>query len=86
MNTNTVTFIHATDLIPESWNHWFWSDLSDSSNITFGDNDYSLINAERFQDEFDKILDFVDHVNSDEVELIRGKIAGLKMQNVYISL
>lgn len=86
MNTNTVTFIHATDLIPESWNDWFWSDLSDSSNITFGDNDYSLINAERFQDEFDKILDFVDHVNSDEVELIRGKIAGLKMQNVYISL
>jgi hypothetical protein len=86
MNTNTVTFVHATDLIPDSWNHWFWAQLSESSSITFGDNDYSLINAERFKNEFESIIDFEDELDEDEIQLVRKKIAGLNAQDVYISL
>ena len=89
MNTNTITFVHATDLIPDSWNHWFWSELSESSSITFGDNDYSLINVERFQNEFERVLDFadgLDGLSEDEIQSVRKKIAGLDTQNVYISL
>lgn len=86
MNTQTVTFVNATDLIPESWNSWFWASLSESSTITFGDNDFSLISAERFKIELDGVLDFEDEVDKDEVESLHKTLIALQAEDVYVSL
>jgi hypothetical protein len=86
METEIVFFVKATTIIPENWNDWFWSTLSDSSSLTFGDNDYSLVNAERFLQELNDILDNEDDISENDVATVKSKLSELIEEDIYISL
>jgi hypothetical protein len=87
MKTYSVNYVDATDIIPKDWNHWFWAALSESSTVTFGDNDHSLINAERFLFELENILDnYEEFYTEEQVNSIKETIADLIEKDVYINL
>jgi hypothetical protein len=87
MKINTVNYVDATDIIPKDWNHWFWGALSESSTVTFGDNDHSLINAERFLFELENIIDnYEEFYTEEQVNSIEETIADLIEKDVYINL
>jgi len=87
MEIHTVKFIHASDIIPESWGTWFWSLLANSNDITFGDMNHSIITAERFMAEFNSIMECEDDVPDDEIDLVDKKIQSIiDMKDIYISL
>jgi len=87
MKINTVNYVDATDIIPKDWNHWFWASLSESSTVTFGDNDHSLINAERFLFELENIIDnYEEFYTEEQVNSIKETIADLIEKDVYIDL
>ena len=86
--TNIIRFVEATDLIPRNWENWFWDELSNSPNVTFGDNNYSLITADRFANEVKDILASVteDDVFPMEVDSLMAELEELKEGNIYINL
>jgi len=92
MKINTVIYVNSTEIIPKEWNNWFWTALSDSSTITFGDNDYSLVSADRFLCELEIILDDVledfkdEYYTEEQVNSIKETIADLIEKDVYINL
>lgn len=86
LTIQTVRFVEAEDIIPKGWRSWFWAALSESSTVTFGDNDHSLISAERFKDELENVLDYEEEVDPLEVEKINENLLALVNENIYISL
>ena len=86
LKIQAVQFVQVETIIPEEWSEWFWMSLSESSTITFGDNDFSLISAERFLDEVKLVLEFEREVDQKEVQQIREKLLACAQQKVYINL
>jgi hypothetical protein len=86
LKIQSVRFVDASDIIPKDWGSWFWAALSESSTVTFGDNDHSLISAERFRDELENVLDFEEEVDPLVVEKINENLLALVNENIYISL
>jgi hypothetical protein len=85
LTVNTVRFVEATEIIPADWVSWFWAALSESSSVTFGDNEYSLICPERFKEE---ILDVVDEdsVDTNELKKIEEVLTALAQEGILINL
>ena len=50
-------FISATDVVPKSWDSWFWALISENAPFSWGDNDRSLIAACAFADHCQQRLD-----------------------------
>jgi hypothetical protein len=88
LTVNTVRFVEATEIIPADWGSWFWAALSESSSVTFGDNEYSLICPERFKEEMLEILDMVDEdsVDTNELKKIEEVLTALAQEGILINL
>jgi hypothetical protein len=86
MKTYSLNYVHAVDIIPKDWNHWFWGALNESSTTTFGDNDYSIVSAERFLDEVEHVLSFSDEVPEEEVANVKAAIEEYIKKDIYINL
>lgn len=61
-----LEYVYGDEIIPKDWTSWFWGALSESSTVTFGDNDHSMISAERFLSEIQDIFDS-DHELSESI-------------------
>jgi len=47
-DTETVTFVPVTSIVPESWEEWFYDKISANAPFTWGDNNRTLVTASRF--------------------------------------
>lgn len=57
--------VGVTQIIPEDWGSWIWTDLSDGAPFSWGDNNHSLVDAVSFGDHLHSILEYKD---DDELE------------------
>jgi hypothetical protein len=85
LTVNTVRFVDAADIIPADWNSWFWAALSESSSVTFGDNEYSLITPEHFKQEMLDIA-YEDIVDADELKKIEEVLTALDQEGILINI
>ena len=51
----TVELIELSSLLPSGWNTWFYEMLSEGAPFTWGDNNRSLITAERLRNACDDL-------------------------------
>jgi hypothetical protein len=59
----TAKFIELSTIIPQSWKDWFYCDISENAPFSWGDNNRTLIDADRF---LDHCLDVLDYWGDDE--------------------
>ena len=52
-----VSFVEVSDLVPENWRDWFYETISENAPFSWGDNNRTLITAERFLDHAERVLD-----------------------------
>jgi hypothetical protein len=85
-----LEYVYADEVIPKDWNTWLWGALAESSTVTFGDNDHSLISAERFLDELKEILDsdheLAESIPDETKEKVYETLDQLEAGNILISL
>ena len=89
LQIDTLKSVGVTQIIPEDWGHWIWTDLSDGAPFSWGDNNHSLVDAMSFKDHLDCILKYKD---DDELEetikehrpAIIDTLKYLEAKNIYI--
>jgi len=54
---NDTEFVEATDLVPKKMRSWFWDRFSENASFSFGDNNRTLITAERFADHAKDVME-----------------------------
>lgn len=47
-DVQTCKFVCVTDLVPEEWNGWFYDLISEDAPFSWGDNNRTMVSAERF--------------------------------------
>jgi hypothetical protein len=60
LQIDTLKSVGVTQIIPEDWETWIWTDLSDDAPFSWGDNNHSLVDAVSFGDHLDSILKYKD--------------------------
>jgi hypothetical protein len=65
LQIDTLKSVGVTQIIPEDWGHWIWTDLSDGAPFSWGDNNHSLVDVMSFKYHLDCILKYKDE---DELE------------------
>jgi len=84
-----VKHVAMSQIIPEDWEHWFFDALSQSSNFTWGDANFTLVHADRFMDEMEDILngeDGMEHNIAEHREAVIDTLNYLSNKNIYIDL
>jgi len=84
-----VKHVAMSQIIPEDWDHWFYAALSQSSNFTWGDANFTLVHADRFMDEMEYILDGeaeMGHNIAEHREAVVDTLNYLSNKNIYIDL
>lgn len=75
----TCEFISASDLVPRSWDCWFWGLISEDAPFSWGDNNRSMVTASDFADHCEERLD-----DSPKVKRFLKKVRSLG--EMYIDL
>jgi hypothetical protein len=84
---NTVSYTNISDIIPLQWESWFWEEFSSNAPFSWGDNDITLITADRVLEHVkDVCSDVVDDlaIKQDQVDNILAQFKALGEQ--YISI
>jgi len=58
-----LTYIEISDLVPQEWAHWFYCALSSNAPFSWGDNNRTLVTAERLHDH---CVDCLEDIAEDE--------------------
>jgi len=45
-----VKFFEITSIVPSDWSHWFFQAISENAPFSWGDNNRTLVTAERLHD------------------------------------
>ena len=53
----TCQFIPVSSLVPNHWGEWFYAAISDQAPFSWGDNNKSLIDMERFATHCESVLE-----------------------------
>jgi len=96
MNTTisprTVKVVDLTSLIPAEWD-WFWDMLASSNpDFSFGDNNLTLINGERFARFIDDAYEWfsddedVETCSEEEWKSFIDSLWGLTKDGIYLNL
>ena len=88
---DTFKSVGVTQIIPEEWETWIWTDLSDGAPFSWGDNNHSLVDAVSFGDHLDSILKYKDDEELDATikehrPAITDTLNYLHANNIYIDL
>ena len=79
INVQTCEFVSATDLVPRTWNTWFWGLISENAPFSWGDNNRSMVTACDFAIHCEQRLD-----DSRKVQHFLNKVR--KLGDMYIDL
>ncbi len=83
--------VGVTQIIPEEWETWIWTDLSDGAPFSWGDCNHSLVDAVSFGDHLDSILEYKDDEELEETikeyrPAITDTLNYLHANNIFIDL
>lgn len=90
LQIESFSCVGVTQIIPEEWETWIWTALSDGAPFSWGDNNHSLVDAAGFGEHLDKVLkssksDFQDTI-SDRWPAITDTLNYLHANKIYIDL
>lgn len=87
---DTLKSVGITQIIPDDWKDWIWTDLSDGAPFSWGDNNHSLVDAFSFKDHLDSVLDSQDEeleeIIKKHLPAITDTLNYLQANNIYIDL
>ena len=88
VRVDTCQFVRVTELVPERWQEWFCTAISEDAPFSWGDNNRTLVTAERFADHCeDRMEDLLDESNLFFVQEARDFIEVLRrLGQTYIDL
>lgn len=91
LQIDTLKSVGVTQIIPEDWKDWIWTDLSDGAPFSWGDNNHSLVDAFSFGDHLDCILEYKDDEDLEETikkhrPAIFDTLNYLEANKIYIDL
>lgn len=70
MKTLVIEIIEVSEIVPESWNAWFWCLISENAPFSWGDNNRSLVCACDFRRHCeDRLIDASDEENVPQKEI-----------------
>lgn len=83
-----VKCVAMSEVMPEEWHSWIFCALSENAPFSWGDNNKTLINADRFMDHLVETLDFHDQEKNieDFRESVIDTLNYLSNKNIYIDL
>jgi len=84
MNILTCKFVSASELVPVSWNEWFWEQFRDNAPFSWGDNNRTLISPFLFANHCEETLIGDEEVTEDEFDKWISQVRSLG--NIYIDL
>jgi hypothetical protein len=90
LHIDTLKSVGVTQIIPDDWKNWIWTELSDGAPFSWGDNNHSLVDAFGFGDHLDSILDSQDEELQETIKEHRPAITDtlnyLFNHNIYVDL
>ena len=90
LQIDTFKSVGVTQIIPEEWGHWIWTDLSDGAPFSWGDCNHSLVDPVSFGDHLDSVLDSQDEDMEETIKEHRPAIFDtinyLEANKIYINL
>lgn len=85
-----VKVIDLTDLVPDDWCEWFFGMLNTANpDFSYGDNNLTLINPDRFASFIDDAFlwyDDEEKVSDEEWQAFIDEIRSLTPRNIYINV
>jgi hypothetical protein len=83
-----VKFFEITSLVPSHWRTWFYAAISEDAPFSWGDNNRTLVTAERLHDHCADVLDIVmeDDPDVDAVDVDNFLRNLEKLGQTYIDL
>lgn len=88
LQIDTLKSVGVTQIIPEDWEDWIWTDLSDGAPFSWGDNNHSLVDALSFGAHLTLILAAQgnnESVNEHRIPIM-DTIKDLHKNNIFIDL
>jgi len=85
---NTCDYVDASDIVPKNWKPHFFAKLSEDAPFSWGDNNLTMVTAQRFKDHVENVLDKDDAVGDEviEYEKFMELLDALEEQGLYINL
>ena len=79
-----VELVEITSLVPEHWASWFYAVISEDAPFSWGDNNRTLVTAERLHDHCADRLADVEDVNEMDIDNFLRKLE--ELGQTYIDL
>ena len=90
LQIDTLQSVGVTQVIPEQWEHFIWTALSDDAPFSWGDNNHRLVDAHSFLDHLDSVLDYHQDDYEDVIKEYRQAVFDtinyLEANKIYIDL
>ena len=91
IKTETCKFVRLTTLVPKKWSGWFYDQISTDAPFSWGDNNRTLVTANRLADHAEECFESyrendVVVVRAEEKEIEKWLAGIRKMGNTYIDL
>jgi hypothetical protein len=91
LQIDTFKSVGVTQIIPDEWETWIWTDLSDGAPFSWGDCNHSLVDAVSFGDHLDSILEYKDDEDLEDIikehrPAITDTLNYLHANNIFIDL
>lgn len=90
LQIDTLKSVGVTQIIPEQWEDFIWTGLSDDAPFSWGDNNHSLVDAFSFGEHLDSVLDYYEDDYSEQIKEYRQAVFDtinyLEANKIYIDL
>ena len=90
LQIDTLKSVGVSQIIPEQWQDFIWTGLSDDAPFSWGDNNHSLVDAFSFGDHLDSVLDYYEDDYSEQIKEYRPAVFDtinyLESNKIYIDL
>lgn len=81
----TCEFVPVSSLVPDSWGGWFYATISSDAPFSWGDNNRTMVTAERFWNHCHERLSGAGYVNEGALQSWLKKVDRLPA-TLYIDL
>ena len=83
-----VKHVAMSQVMPDDWHSWIFCAVSENAPFSWGDNNLSLVSAERFLNHLEDVLDLHDDENTikEHKESVIDTLNYLSNKNIYIDL
>lgn len=87
----TCKFVAVSEVVPKNWRGWFYEHLSEVSDLCWGSNNRSMVDAPRFRHCCEEIIEWENENQTitdfdKDAEALRDTLSYLEANSIYIDL